>query len=156
MLAISALPACGSTQTPAVTNQVDNNTYVAVISRFVPPSIDADSLRVVYLAGTGMNAMSLEDQILVIDRFASTHDVRFVDELSAAVDSEAPGSPPRDEGVLIEIGAISNESPHIVRVEVYTDADRIDAQLVTLAFRQGDWEIELVEPVEPEVLVEDE
>jgi len=127
-----------------------------VIGRFIPPSIDPDVPRVVYVAGAGAVEMSLEDQVTVIESFAATHEVRFVDSFAAAVDRDSPGSPPKDAGVLIGVGKISAEPPHSVRVEVYVDADRIDAQLVTVSHRDGAWVIEDVEPVEPEVLVGDE
>lgn len=155
-VAVALVAGCGSSSPPAVADQVDATTYTAVISRFVPPSIDPDDVRVVYLAGVGPTEMSLEDQIAVIDGFADTHEIRFVDDLAAAVDSDLPGSPPRDDGLLIGVGKITSESPYTVRVEVYKDADRIEAQLVTVVRRGGDWVVESVEPVEPEVLVADE
>ena len=116
----------------------------------------SDAPRVVYVAGSAAIEMSLEDQVTVIDSFAATHEVRFVDDFAAAVDSETPGSPPKDAGVLIGVGKISPEQPHTVRVEVYVDADRVEAQLVTVAYRNGAWVIESVEPVEPEVLLGEE
>ena len=121
-----------------------------------PPSLDPEILPVVYVAGLGATEMSLEDQMNVIDGFDATHKVRFVDDFAAAVDQDAPGSPPKDAGVLIGIGKITPDPPHTVRVEVYVDADRVEAQLVTVAYSAGAWVIESVEPVEPEVLVGDE
>ncbi len=110
----------------------------------------------VYVAGVGDTALSLEDQVAVIEGLAATHDVRFVDNFAAAVDPDLPGSPPKDDGVLIGVGTITADSPHTVRVEVYIDADRIEAQLVTISNHAGEWVIDVVEPVEPEVLVGDE
>ena len=156
LLAMTTVAACGSSSPPVIANQVDVTTYTAVISRFVPPPTDPDNVRVVFVAGVGATEMSLEDQVSVIDGFAATHEVRFVDDVTAAIDGDLPGSPPRDEGVLIGIGKITGETPYTVRVEVYFDADRIEAQLVTVVRRDGDWVVESVEPVDPEVLVGDE
>ena len=155
-LAVTVVAACGSSSPPAVADQVDATTYTAVISRFVPPPIDPDDVRVVYVAGVGPTEMSLEDQVSVIDGFADTHEIRFVDDVAAAIDGDLPGSPPRDDGVLIGVGKLTIEPPYTVRVEVYTDADRIEAQLVTVVRQNGDWIVESVEPVEPEVLLADE
>ena len=156
LLVLTGLTACRSSSPPSAGDSVDASTYTAVIGRFVPPPLDSETPRVVYVAGSGATEMSLEEQVTVIDGFALTHEVRFVDDFAAAVDSELPGSPPKDAGVLIGVGEISVEAPHTVRVEVYVDADRVEAQLVTVAYRAGAWVIDSVEPVEPELLVGDE
>ncbi len=156
VLALTGLTACGSTSPPTADDTIDASTYAVIIGRFLPPPLDSDVPPIVYVAGSTAIEMSLEDQVTVIDSFAATHEVRFVDDFAAAIDSESPGSPPKDAGVLIGVGKISPESPHTVRVEVYVDADRIEAQLVTVAYRRGAWVIENVEPVEPEVLVGEE
>jgi len=157
VLALTGLTSCGSSSPPASEGTVDASTYTAVIGHFMPPpSLDPEMLPVVYVAGLGATELSLEDQVTVIDGFATTHEVRFVDNFAAAVDQDSPGAPPRDEGLLIGVGRVSPESPHSVRVEVYVDVDRVDAQLVTVVYRQDVWVIEGVEPVEPEVLVGDE
>ena len=156
VLALTGLAGCDSNSSPPPVDAVDAGTYAAVIGRFVPPPLDPDVLGVVYVTGWGAIEMSLEDQVTVIDSFALTHEVRFVDDFAAAVDENTPGSPPKDAGVLIGVGKINVDEPHTVRVEVYVAADRIEAQLVTVVHRQGAWVIESVEPVEPEVLVGDE
>jgi len=156
VLALTGLSGCGSSSPPTARQSVDASTYAAVISRFVPPLLEPDVPGVVYVEGFGETEMSLEDQVTVIDLFAATHEVRFVDDFAAAIDHDSPGSPPKDDGVLIGVGKISPDPPHNVRVEVYVDADSVEAQLVTVVDRGGEWIIESVEPVEPEVLVGDE
>jgi hypothetical protein len=131
-------------------------TYAAVIARFVTPAANTEPPRVAFVTAVGDEPLSLDDQVAVIDALAATHDVRFVDEPGAAFDPDLPDAPPKDDGVLIGVGKISGESPHTVRVEVYTSNDRIDAQLVTLSWNSDSWQIDSVEPVEPEVLIGDE
>ena len=92
-------------------------------------------------------------QVTVIDGLAATHEVRFVDDFTAALDSDTAGSPPKEEGLLIGIGRIAPKSPHTVRVETYTDAERVDAYLVTVAYRTGEWVIDTVESVQAEMFV---
>lgn len=156
VLALTGFAGCGSGSPRTPADTIDAVTYTAVIGRFVPAPLDPEVPGIVYVTGSGATEMSLEEQVSVIDSFANTHEVRFVDDFAAAVDTDAPGAPPRDAGVLIGVGRISVEVPHTVRVEVYVSADRIEAQLVTVSYRQGAWVIDSVEPVEPEVLVGDE
>lgn len=153
---MAGLVACGPADSLDTGEGVDAATYVAVIGRFLPAPTNPEQLRVAYVAGVADAVLSLEDQVAVIEAFAATHDVRFIDDFAAGVDPGLPGSPPRDDGVLIGVGKITGDSPHTVRVEVYIDADRIEAQLVTVSYREGAWVIDSVEPVEPEVLVGDE
>jgi hypothetical protein len=153
ILALAGLAACGSTSPPDTGEQVDATTYAAVLGRFVPPPADPGMLRVVFVAGDATSEMSLEDQVTVIDGLAATHEVRFVDDFTAALDSDTADSPPKEEGLLIGIGRIAPKSPHTVRVETYTDAERVDAYLVTVAYRTGEWVIDTVESVEPEMFV---
>ena len=153
MLLISACNRTGSIDSEAA---VGPATYAVVIDRFVPMATAAEPLRVAFVTAVGDETLSLEEQVAVIDALATTHDVRFVDDPGAAFDPDLPDSPPRDDGVLIGVGKISGESPHTVRVEVYTGTGEIDAQLVTLSWRAGAWVIDSVEPVEPEALIGDE
>lgn len=155
---IAALALVGCTGTSAVDDEqaVDAGTYAAVIDRFVPAAPTTDPLRVAFVTAVGDEPLALDDQVAVIDALADTHDVRFVDDPADAFDPDLADAPPRDDGLLIGVGKISGDSPHTVRVEVYSAADRIVAQLVTLSWRDDAWQIDSVEPVEPEVLVADE
>ena len=153
------LAACGSEAKPSPGSNppIDAAAYSTVIAEFLPPvPPEATTRRVVYVAGVSDATLSLEDQVAVIDGFAETHDVRFVDDFAAAVDSDLPGAPPKDEGVLIGVGKIDAASPHTVRVEIYIDAEDIEARKVTISKRGDIWVIVSVEPVEPEVLDGDE
>jgi hypothetical protein len=156
-LAALGLAACESSNPPPADHPVDADAYSVVIAQFVsPPSTDPDQRRVVFVAGVSDETLSLDDQVAIIDGFAETHDVRFVDDFAAAVDADLPGLPPKNDGILIGVGKISSDVPHTVRVEIYVNADDIEARLVTIAFRNDAWVIVSVEPVEPEVLVDDQ
>jgi len=147
---------CGGPATVDDVQAVDAGTYAAVIARFVPAVEAPDPAQVAFVTAVGDETLTLEEQVAVIDALADTHDVRFVDDPADAFDPDLADAPPRENGVLIGIGKISGESPHTVRVEVYSSADQIVAQLVTLSWRGGSWQIDTVESVEPEVLVGDE
>lgn len=128
--------------------------YVAAIaSRLDAPEVTPDPLPVVYVVPLD-DPIALEIQAAIIEQLAETHDVRFVDELSAAIDIDEPGSPPRDDAVIVGIGTPLPEPPHRLRLEVYRTANQIDATLLTLAYQQERWVVVAAEPVPAEVLID--
>lgn len=130
--------------------------YSAVIDNFAPP-VPLDGTRpVVYVARLGEEPFALDDQVAMIAAFEENYDLRFVDEIAAAVDDEDSDAPPRDDGLLFAIGTISTAIPHVVRVEIYRAAGLVDAQKVTLTVSDDVWRVDASEPVDPEVLVGDE
>jgi hypothetical protein len=128
--------------------------YVAAIaSRLGAPQATSDPLPVVYVVPLD-EPIALETQAAIIERFDETHDVRFVDDLSAAVDIDEPGSPPRDDAVVLGVGTPLPEPPHLLRLEVYRMADQVEAALLTLAYQQEQWVVVTSEPVPAEVLID--
>lgn len=138
------------------TSPVGADGYMAVIDEFLPPAPFDSDRPVVYVARLGDKPFALEDQVAMIEAVEESHDLRFVDEIAAAVDTEDSDAPPRSDGVLLGIGTISTVVPHAVRVEVYTAAGVVDAHKVTLTVRDDVWRVESSESVEPEVLIGDE
>lgn len=130
--------------------------YSTVIDGFLPVAPADGSRPVVYVARLGDEPFALEDQVAMIESVEASHDLRFVDDVEAAVDDEDTDAPPRDDGLLIGIGTISVAVPHVVRVEVYTAAGDVAAHKVTLSVRNDVWRVDTSEPVDPEVLVGDE
>lgn len=130
--------------------------YSTAIHGFLPPAPDDGSRPVVYIARLGDDPFPLEDQVAMIDAVAESHDLRFVDDVDAAVDGEDPDAPPRDDGLLLGVGTISAATPHVVRIEVYATVGSIDAHKLTLTVRNEVWRVDTIEPIDPEVLVGDE
>lgn len=154
VVALIALSGCtGGSDGP---ERVGVGGYSAVIDEFLPPVPDEESRPVVYVARLAEDPFALEDQVAMIQVVEETHDLRFVDDIVAAIDDEDPEAPPRDDGLLFAIGTISTSPPHVVRVEVYSAADRIDAYKVSLSVRDDVWQVDATEPVDPEVLLGDE
>ena len=135
---------------------IDAGAYSAAIEEFLPPVPDDGTRPVVYVARLADEAFPLEHQIAMIEVLEDTHDVRFVDDVEAAVEGESSDAPPRDDGLLIGVGSITAEDPPVVRVEIYTAAGRIEAHKVTLSVRDDMWRVDTSEPIDPEVLVGDE
>jgi hypothetical protein len=153
VVALAVVSGCGGADDTS--GPVGADAYIAVIDEFLPP-VPADRSRpVVYVVGLGENPFALEDQVAMIEAVEESHDLRFVDDVTAAIDNEDADAPPRDGGVLLGIGTISTVVPHVVRVEVYTAAGPVDAYKVTLTVRRDVWRVDSNEPVDPEVLVGD-
>lgn len=130
--------------------------YSAVIDDFLP-DVPADGSRpVVFVARLTEHQFALEDQVAMIESVGEPYDLRFVDDVDAAIDDGDPETPTREEGLLLGIGTISASAPHVVRVEVYSTAGPIDAHKLTLSVRDDVWRVDASESVEPEVLVGDE
>lgn len=153
--AVLAVPACGNGNGDDA-GPIGAAGYSTVIDGFLP-SVPADGSRpVVYVAHLGDEPFPLEDQVAMIEAVEESHDLRFVDDVEAAVDDGDDDAPPRDDGLLLGIGTITVAAPHVVRVEVYSAAGRIDARKVTLSVRDEVWRVDTSEPIDPEVLVGDE
>jgi hypothetical protein len=110
----------------------------------------------VYIARLGDEPFPLDHQVAMIEVAEESHDLRFVDDVEAAVDGADSDAPPRDDGLLLGVGTISAVAPHVVRIETYATAGRIEAHKVTLSVRNDVWRVDTREPIDPEVLVGDE
>lgn len=141
-------PGPGAGEDPAP----NGDTYAAALASVLDTGgTAADPLPVVYVVPLEA-ALDIEAQAAVIGAFADSHDVRFVDELAAAVDGERPGHPPRDDAIVVALGPIAATPPYQVRLEQYhTEAD-VDAALLTLDYRTDRWVVLATEPVPAEAL----
>ena len=154
VVALVAASACGGDDDGA--GPVGAAGYSAVIDDFLPPVPPDGSRPLVFVARLGEDPFPLEDQVVMISAVEESYDLRFVDDITAAVDDEDPDAPTRDDGLLLGIGTISTAVPHVVRVEVYRAAGLIDAYKVTLTVRDDVWRVDTSDPVDPEVLLGDE
>ena len=156
---VVSVPACGNGNGNGNGDEkrpVGADGYSAAVDEFLP-EVPADGSRpVVYIARLGEEPFPREYQVAMIETVEETHDMRFVDDVQAAVDDGTSDAPPRDDGLLIGVGTIPAVAPHAVRIEIYTRAGRIEAHKVTLSVRNDTWRVDTIEPVDPEVLVGDE
>jgi hypothetical protein len=154
VVALAAVSGCGGDDDGA--GPVGAAGYTAVIDDFLPPVPLDGSRPLVFVARLGEDPFALEDQVAMIAAVEESYDLRFVDDIAAAVDDEDPDAPTRDDGLLLGMGTISTAVPHVVRVEVYRAAGLIDAYKVTLTVRDDVWRVDTSESVDPEVLLGDE
>ena len=132
------------------------DTYVSAIASIVgepdpAPDEPPDPLPVLFLVPLA-EPMSIDDQATVIETFSASRDVRFVDELAAAVDAELPERPPRDDAIVLGLGPIDPEPPHLLRIEQYHSATDVEATRLTLAYVVDHWVVAMTEPVPAEAL----
>jgi hypothetical protein len=139
--------------------------YLAVLTSILIDTDDApagtdgtadepsDPLPVVFLVALD-GPLGIGDQAAIIQGFDTSHDIRFVDDLDAAVDDELPGRPPRDDALVLGVGTIAVQPPHLLRIEHYETEDRIDATLLTLEYDDGAWVVITAEPVPAESLTD--
>ena len=153
VVALAVVSGCGGDDDGV--GPVGADAYTVVIDEFLPPVPSDGSRPVVFVARLGEEPFALEDQVAMIAAVEESFDLRFVDDIDAAVDNEDSDAPTREDGLLLGIGTISTAVPHVVRVEVYRAAGMVDAHTVTLTVRDDVWRVDTSEPVEPEVLVGD-
>jgi hypothetical protein len=150
---VGLIAACSDDDDPPVPPP-DASTYAAAVSHFLPAVQEGEQPNV-FVASLD-EPLALDEQVAVIDALGDGYDVKFVDDDDAAIDENAEGRPPRDDGLLIGIGTLPIEPPFVVRVEVYRSEVDIEATMVTMAWRTDHWDVATEEPVDAEGFVPDE
>ncbi len=130
--------------------------YVAALRPFLPPPpapVPRDQKRdVVFVVPLDGDALPLEVQIEVVGAFADGYDVRFVDDIDAAIDEQDAHRPPQEGGLLVGVGPVTADPPHTVRIELYWNDDLVEGHQLTLARSDDGWEVTGDEPVTAEAL----
>ena len=100
----------------------DAAVYRAVILDLVDRSAvaldDSEALPVLFVEGLA-SEVPLEVQVDVIADFADVYDVRFIDELEEAIETEADGQPVRDNSLLVGLGPVVGDRTVSLRGELY-------------------------------------
>jgi hypothetical protein len=141
--------ACGSSAAKAKdTNTAD--VYTAVLKHLVTAPVSEDDKQVVYVAPfANQKAIALETQVDVIADLADRATVRFVDELSEAVDADSPGSPAKGAEVVL-LGPVVVTGP-ITEVDAQrygSETDQIRYRFRVSSTAEGTWSAQQVEAVE--------
>ena len=152
---VLVMAGCGRSPELSGSPEIDGRAYIAALRPFLPhpPSRAPGEKRdVVFVVPLDGNALPLTAQIEVVSAFADDYDVRFVDDIEAAIDEHGARRPPQEGGLLIGVGPVTTEPPHTTRIELYRNADLIEGHLVTLALTDDGWQVTGDEPVTPEAL----
>ena len=104
LVALAACAACESGDQPD--DEVSaGSVYVAVIRHLDIPAAGADGERpIVYVADMNSDPLDLEDQVEVIGELDADIDVRFVDDIEAAAETDDGSIGAPDEGWLVAVG----------------------------------------------------
>lgn len=152
-----ALAVTGCGRSPQETGDgaaIDGDAYIAALRPFLPepPGPREEKRDVVFVVPLDGEALPLELQIEVVGAFADDYDVRFVDDIDAAIDERGAGRPPLEGGLLIGVGPVTADPPHTTRIELYWSDDVVEGHQLTLAASDDGWEVTGDEPVAAETL----
>jgi hypothetical protein len=140
--------ACGSSAAKAKdTNTAD--VYTAVLKHLMPTPA-TDDKQVVYVAPlANQKAIALETQVDVIADLADLATVRFVDELSEAVDADSPGSPAKGSEVVLLGPVVATGAITEVEAERYgSETDQVRYRFRVSSTADGGWTAQQVEAVD--------
>jgi hypothetical protein len=141
--------ACGSSPARAKDNSNPADVYTAVLKHLMPAATGEDK-QVVYVAPfPEQKAIGLETQVNVIDGLTDLATVRFVDELSEAVDANTPGSPAKgSEVVLLGPLITTGDVTEVVAQRYASEDEQVRYRFRVSSTAEGGWEAHQVEAVE--------
>jgi hypothetical protein len=158
VLCVAALLVVAAACSSSAAKQKDTNVadvYTAVLRQLLPAADSPQDKGVVYVAPFAeQKAFALETQVDVIAALAKEADVRFVDELSEAVNADDQGAPAKGTEVVL-LGPVTATGTAGTMVEV--DAQRYESETEQVKYRfrvtsdDGAWTAEQVAttPVTP-------
>jgi ABC-type Fe3+-hydroxamate transport system substrate-binding protein len=153
LLCVAALAllaaACGSSAAKAKDSSTAD-AYTAVLKHLMPPPDPNEDKQVVYVAPfANQKAIALETQVDVIDALTALVTVRFVDELSEAVQDDAPGSPAKGSEVVLLGPLVTTGSVTEVEAQRYaSETDQVRYRFRVTSTADGGWEATQVEAVD--------
>lgn len=146
---------CGRSSQSTGGPEIGGAAYIAAVEPFLPPPPErppADERDVVFVVPLDGRALPLEVQIEVVGAFADDYDIRFVDDIDAAIDERAAHKPPQEGGLLIGMAPVTAGPPYSTRIELYWSEDAVEGHVVSLAPADGGWQVTGDEQVPPETL----
>lgn len=147
VLSVTGVSSCGSSaDDPATGDGRTAAVYESILDWVLDeePGVSADEKPewVLFVGSRSEGEVDIDVQVAVVEALEPRVFVRFVDERSEAVQDDSANEPVRDGGLLVGLGAVSEDGGSVeVYVDRYRHADDVAAWLVT-ARRAGDaWEI---------------
>jgi hypothetical protein len=138
---VLVVAACGKSGAAKANETHTADVYTAVLRQLAPPPGANGDPPVVYVAPFAeQKAISLETQAAVIANLTGDTDVRFVDELSEAVDDSADGSPAKGSEVVL-LGPVPPGVPPVeVEAQTYrSDTDQTQFRFTVTTVPEGTW-----------------
>lgn len=161
LLSLGALMTCASCESgdPVSDETSAESVYVAVIRHLEIPAPDADDERpIVYVADMNSEPLDLDAQVEVISVLDPDVDLRFVDDIGAAAETDDGSFAAPDDGWLVAVGTPVEDADTdtiTLRVEASEPDDDPTAWQLHLDARGNDGEVTVVdaEELDPELLV---
>lgn len=95
-----------------------------------------------FVVSRSEDEIDLDVQVAVVDALDHRVFVRFIDERSEAVEADSDDESVRDGGLLIGLGAVTEEGDTVeLYADRYRDGGDVDAWLITLERAGARWEI---------------
>jgi hypothetical protein len=141
--------ACGSSAAKAK-DTTTADAYTAVLKHLLPSPVPDEDKPVVYVAPfPNQKAIALETQVAVIADLADMATVRFVDDLSEAVDADSSGSPAKGAEVVLLAPLVTTGDVTEVEAQQYTtESDQVRYRFRVSSTPDGGWVAQQVEAVD--------
>ena len=149
-MALLALAAACSGSEAKAKDSSTADAYTAVLKQLLPATPAGDDRAVVYVAPfADQKAIALETQVDVIAELDKQASVRFVDELSEAVDADAAGSPAKGTGVVL-LGPVvtTGTTTEVVAQRYASESDQVRFRFRVSSTADGGWLAQQVEAVD--------
>ena len=145
--------ACGgdNASSPPATKKANNaDVYTAVLKHLLPSPIPDEDKPVVYVAPfPDQKAITLETQAGVISNLADLATVRFVDDLSEAVDTDEPDSPAKGaEVVLLGPVVATGDIKEVDALSYASETDQTRYRFRVSSTPDGIWSAQQVEAID--------
>jgi len=153
MLCVAALLVVASACSSSAAKAKDTNTadvYTAVLEHLMPAPVPDEDKQVVYVAPfPNQKSIALETQVDVIAGLADQATVRFVDELSEAVEADSPDSPAKgSEVVLLGPVVVTGPLTEVEAQRYMSETDQVRYRFRVSSTAEGDWTAQQVEAVD--------
>jgi hypothetical protein len=153
MLCVAALLVVASACSSSAAKAKDTNTadvYTAVLKHLMPAPVPDEDKQVVYVAPfPNQKSIALETQVDVIAGLADQATVRFVDELSEAVEADSPDSPAKgSEVVLLGPVVVTGPLTEVEAQRYMSETDQVRYRFRVSSTAEGDWTAQQVEAVD--------
>ncbi|MFA5565982.1 MAG: hypothetical protein WDA77_08625 [Acidimicrobiia bacterium] len=136
----------------ARTIEIYSTTIESVAAHMGASTEKTDKPLLIFVNNLSDNSLSAEVQLGVVLALEDWASIRFIDDLQEAIDTAAPMSPPKNEGMLIGLGNIgAGETTTRVYADSYVSDQETWVFDVSLVLRGGEWQLEA--PLQPTMVV---
>lgn len=113
-----------------------------VIDTNWPVATSDDAEPVLYIVSGDATSIPTNVQVAVVEQMRDEATLRFTDSRDDALDTDTPGEPVKEDGLLVTVGPVADEgSPIDMEVKVYRDETTHASFLLELAGSGDSWRV---------------